>query len=330
MISHHIEHDNTTNLTYITLKNGELTATFLNFGARMYEFLVPDKHGTKENIFLSVDNPTDILNDPAQFGALVGPVAGRIKHAEWNGIQLEKNHGEHHLHGGQNGWWNQFWDYSCSETDTSISVTFSLTDTLSGYPGPITVNNTYELTEHAIVMTTTCTSNTHTIVNPTNHVYFNLSGNAKRNIRTHTMQIQATQHLETGDSTIPTGNILELKETGFDFLQPTSLESALNTLPNGIDDAYILKSETPHITLSEEESGRQLTITTDRQAVVVFSTTGFSPDLTVNGKPMTSELGIALETQELPDIVHHPEWGYIDLEPHQEKTYKTTYHISLV
>lgn len=328
MINYSIKKDPATNIDFITLENGTLKATFLNFGARMYEFFAPDKNGLSENIFLSIQ-PKYLLDDPAQFGALVGPVAGRIKKGQWKEHQFELNNGQNHLHGGSKGWWNQFWDYQVEEHEKSISVTFKLIDTSSGYPGPIKISNTYELTTDAIIMTTHCISDQDTIVNPTNHVYFNLSGNAKRDITSHILQINARKLLETDTELIPTGQVLPVAGTPYDFSKGNSLKEALIKIPAGIDDAFWLDDKSPQIILSEQESGRRVTISGNRQAVVVFTATGLDLDLPMTfGDNMHSQAGIALETQELPDIVNHPEWGSIDLKNSEEKVFQTIYQVT--
>ena len=331
MISSSVFTDQETNISYITLTNDTLSATFLNFGARWHQFITPDKDGQQENILLSLDTAKSILNDKAQFGALVGPVAGRIKNAKWEDVPLERNLGEHHIHGGSHGWWAQFWTFELLETTNSIKVIFSLTDTSSGYPGPIYVTNTYELTTSSVIMTTEVTSDKKTIINPTNHVYFNLSGNAKRDITKHQLFIKSSHFLETDENNIPSGKLLATKDTGYDFSHERLIADSINEISQGIDDAYLLASSNPQITLSEPLSGRKLSISSNRDAAIIFSTTGFNDDsFSVNKQPMSSELGIAIETQELPDIINHPEWGNIELSPHEKKIFQTTYSIELL
>lgn len=323
-----IKKDATTQITSITLNNGPLSATFLDYGARWHQFLVPDKYGKVENIILSLDSNEGILTDQAQFGSLIGPVAGRISAAKWGAISLDKNCGDHHIHGGSHGWSHQFWDFKVSETAHSIKVIFTLIDNTSGYPGPIHVTNTYELTQHGVNMKTLVTSRADTIINPTNHVYFNLSGESKHTIKEHFLKISSSQMLETTKENIPTGKIIDLSHQPYDFSKTKKIGDALNHLENGIDDTYLLNERDPQIELSETISGRKLTLSSNRQSVVVFTTTGFNAPFKVNGQPMTSELGIALETQELPDITNHPEWGSILLPKNQEVTYYTNYGIS--
>ncbi len=322
-----IKEDKQSQIKFITVIQPHMEVTFTNFGARIHEWQVEDKDGVKENIVLTIDKPEDILSDTAQFGALVGPVAGRIKNADWNGISLEKNLGKHHIHGSNNGWWHQFWDVDIEETANSVFVHFSLKDTDSGYPGPIHVTNTYEVTKKAIAMTTTCQTDEETIVNPTNHVYFNLSGNAKEDISTHALEIPADYITETDEDNLPTGKLIPVAGTGYDFNQLTTIETNFNNLSSGLDDAFILSQSHPIIKLTHPESGRELTITTNRKAAVVFSMTDFNLDYCVNGKQVSSQLGLAIETQELPDIVHFPEWGSINLSKGDTRIYKTTYNI---
>ena len=120
-----------------------------------------------------------------------------------------------------------------------------------------------------------------------------------------------------------------LFRSGYDFSTPQPLHTALSKINGGIDDAYPLESKNPQITLYEPLSSRQLSISSDRGAVVVFSTTGFNDTFKVNGQPMSSELGIAIETQELPDMPNHPEWGNIELQPGIIKTFRTEYSINI-
>lgn len=327
MKSSTITTDKKTNITYITLENGDLSATFLNYGARWHRFVTPDKDGHKENILLSLDTPESILKDQAQFGAFVGPVAGRIKNARWGDVTLEKNFSNHHIHGGSNGWWAQFWEYEIIESIDSIQVTFSLTDNQSGYPGPIHISNTYKLTETSVIMTTQVSSDSKTIVNPTNHVYFNLSGNSKQSIRQHQLMINSSQILETDSLNIPTGRVLSVDETGYDFRNESLISDNIYQLGKGIDDAYLLQKDSLQITLKESVSRRLLKIYSNREAAVIFSTTGFNDEFLVNRQKMSSELGLAIETQELPDIVNHPTWGSIELSPSETKTFSTTYTI---
>ena len=132
-----------TNLKKITLKNDFLEVALLNYGARLHQLLMPNKNNHWENILLSYDSYQDVLKDQSFFGATVGPVAGRIRNGHWQNGILEQNSDGHHIHGGSKGWSFQYWTVEPFEKKDIIGVAFHLTDTLSGYPGPIEATITY-------------------------------------------------------------------------------------------------------------------------------------------------------------------------------------------
>lgn len=201
-------------------------------------------------------------------------------------------------------------------------------DTFSGYPGPITATVTYQIVQNNLEMITKTSSSTETICNPTNHAYFNLSGNGKRDIYDHELTIQTDGILALDHEKIPTGEVIALSDLPLNFKHPHSLLEILTNDPNGLDDAFVLstpKRTKKILTLTEKQAGRQLSIATTSKSMVLFSTTGFEADFLINGQKMHSNYGLAIEPQELPDAVHFPEFGSIALYPGQEKICSTTY-----
>lgn len=322
-----------TKLKKITLKNDELTVVLLNYGARLHQILTPDKHGNLENILLSYDSFSDVLIDKSYFGAIVGPVAGRIKNGTWANHQLEKNEGNHHIHGGSSGWSFQYWKVEVFKTPSAIGVVFYLQDSFSSYPGPITATVTYQLIKNKLEMTIKTSSLTETICNPTNHAYFNLSGNGQRDIYEHELTIQSDGLLELDQEKIPTGKLIDSANLPINFKQPHTIKEILAVYQNGLDDVFALNAprRTKKIlTLSEKKAGRQLSIATTNKSMVLFSTTGFEADFLINGQKMHSNYGLAIEPQEFPDAVHFPEFGSIALYPGQEKISHTTYQFNAI
>ncbi|HGP3682825.1 TPA: aldose epimerase family protein [Enterococcus faecium] len=322
-----------TELKKITLKNDELTVVLLNYGARLHQIFAPDNKGHLENVLLSYNELSDVLTDESFFGATVGPVAGRIRNATWGNHQLEKNAGNHHIHGGTNGWSFQYWDVEVFKNPQSIGVVFYLQDTFSDYPGPITATITYQLTANSLEMITKTNSPVETICNPTNHAYFNLSGNGKRDIDTHELAVQAESLLVLDEDKLPTGEQITQADLPINFKKPHTIEEILNAYPEGLDDVFVLttpKRSKKVLCLSEKQSGRQLSIATTNRSVVLFSTTGFEADFMINGKHMHSNYGLAIEPQEFPDLVHLPELGSIALYPGQEKVNHTTYQFTIL
>ncbi|WP_165005720.1 MULTISPECIES: aldose epimerase family protein [unclassified Enterococcus] len=320
-----------TRLKKITLKNDYLTVVLLNYGARLHQIFAPDKNGRMENILLSYDHLDDVLADKSYFGATVGPVAGRIRNGSWDQHQLEKNCGDHHIHGGSDGWSFQYWEVEIFKTPVAIGVVFYLKDTSSGYPGPITTTVTYRLINDTLEWTTTASSDCETICNPTNHAYFNLSGDGKRDIDTHRLTVYLDGLLALDTEKLPTGKLIEQEKLPVRFKQPTSMKEIFSHFPNGLDDVFVLHNprlSKTSLVLAEKESGRQLSIATTNKSMVLFSTTGFDADLVLNGKKMHSNYGLAIEPQEFPDLVHLPDLGSISLHPGQERISQTIYQFS--
>ncbi|KAF1295555.1 galactose mutarotase [Enterococcus sp. JM4C] len=316
-------------LIKVTLKNDYLTASFYNYGARMHQIFAPDKEGLLENILLSYDREEDLLADKSYFGATVGPVAGRIKQADWNGYPLEKNCGTHHIHGGSNGWAYQFWSVETIKEQETIGVRFHLTDEVSGYPGPIKASVTYQLNKNSLIMTSDWHSEQTTIVNPTSHSYFNLSGNGTRDITSHELCVKARNLVVLDQEKIPTGQLLSMENLPVDFSTNQSMETILATYPEGLDDCFVLdKSQPMALFLHEPTTGRTMTVATTNQSVVLFSTTGFEADFMINGQPMHSNYGLAIEPQQIPDLIHQPTWGSIEIEPLERKQQQTIYTFS--
>ncbi|MFB8506955.1 galactose mutarotase, partial [Enterococcus durans] len=241
--------------------------------------------------------------------------------------------GNHHIHGGTNGWSFQYWDVEVFKNPQSIGVVFYLQDTFSDYPGPITATITYQLTANSLEMITKTNSPVETICNPTNHAYFNLSGNGKRDIDTHELAVQAESLLVLDEDKLPTGEQITQADLPINFKKPHTIEEILNAYPEGLDDVFVLttpKRSKKVLCLSEKQSGRQLSIATTNRSVVLFSTTGFEADFMINGKHMHSNYGLAIEPQEFPDLVHLPELGSIALYPGQEKVNHTTYQFTIL
>lgn len=299
----------------------------ISYGAVVTGIEVPDKAGNSENVVLGFDQLDDYVTDSPYFGALVGRVAGRIADGKWSDVQLTQNEGSNHIHGGPVNFSHQVWQSDVVQEKDKAGVVFSLTspDGDNGYPGNLTVTVTYYWTEDSVwEMLITAETNQETLFNPTNHTYFNLSGNVERKILDHTLQIDADHYAETNSKKLPTGRLLPVADTAFDFKTAKSLQKAIEERPEGFDTPFKLTGE-KYIRLHDEQSGRGLTIETNREAVVVFSTTGMEENYLVAGEKMSSHRGIALETQELPDAVHHTDFQSIVIEPGKTYHYSTKY-----
>lgn len=314
---------------YVLTNDQQAVFRCLNYGAVVTAIEVPDKFGKIENVVLGFKQLEDYVTDSPYFGAFVGRVAGRIADGAWLTYQLTKNsgQGQHHIHGGEANFSQQVWNSRVVQENDKIGVAFSLIspDGDNGYPGNLSVTVTYYWNnENVWEMLITAETDQPTLFNPTNHTYFNLSGNTKRKILGHTLQMDAESYAEINDSKLPTGRLLPVKGTAFDFRAPKTLDKAIKERPKGFDTPFKLNGDKA-IRLSDAESGRSLAMETNREAVVVFSTTGMEEEYLVDGEKMSSHRGIALETQEMPDAVHHPSFQSIVIEPGETVHYRTKY-----
>ena len=311
----------------VRIENERLTVELVAYGAHLYRVLARDRYGIAENVVLNVTPISALATDLQYFGATVGPVAGRIKQAQIGSLSLEANENDNSLHSGSQDWSFQEWDLDWQETDDEITVIFSYIDHQSGFPGPITTQVIYHLIDEYLSITFTGESPVDTFFNPTNHGYFNLSGELKTDIRQQILEISADHILETDAELIPTGTFLPVAETAYDFTTAIPLENALNELPNVLDTAFVFDDHAGEnqVTLYDEVSGRRLDVMSEAGSVIIYSASGWNRDTQVNYHPMAKELGLAIEFQELPDLPHHPEWGSIALPP-DEKVAKTIHY----
>lgn len=314
----------------ITLSNGILTIVVHDFGARLHKIFTPDRNGQFENILLSRDNPDTYEKDGGYYGLICGPVAGRIAGAAYDELKFEANEGRNLLHSGEKSWERQFWNYKTYQNEHAIGIELTLTDTISGFPGPIQAKVRYELSENRLKVDLTGLSNSDTLFNPAWHPYFNLTADHENTLG-HILNVPCDRVVEADDENIPTGKLLDVTNTPYDLRQDTTIEQIQEKLSVGFDNCFVFPEHLAekNLTLSDRISGRKLTCVTDRQAVVIYTATNSEQNSTIAGRKMTSNRGIAIEFQELPDAVHHSEWKSIRLPAGEPRTFSTTYTFSV-
>lgn len=324
------------NITAYTLINDRgMEVTCLNYGCVISKILAPDRDGVLENVVLGFDNIEDYVENSPYFGAVVGRIAGRIKNAEFElegrTYHLAKNDHDNTLHGGLKGFDKVLWKTETRENGDSASLEFSYLskDGEEGFPGNLNMKVTYTLTnDHEFVITYTGETDQTTIVNVTNHSYFNLSGDAKRDILNHQLTLKSSRFLELDEKMIPTGEFFAVDHTPFDFRSGRKLaDGAASTHPQnllagkGYDHPFLLdENNNGEIRLVDEESGRTLTVETDQPGVVLYTSNQLSGDFSIRGKKPVHHLAVCLETQGLPDAIHHP--GFPSWILQKGETYK--------
>lgn len=331
--------------TCITLRSNQLTVRLSPLGARIMSIEAPDRSGHRDDIVLSYADVRDALNCDRMLGACVGRVANRIA-GGWftlNGqeFRLARNNGPNHLHGGRRGFDKKIFrilptDPDLSETDDSsepacssgphrkgAAVTFVTTspDGEEGYPGTVTLQVTYRLEGSCLRILITGRSDRDTLLNPTVHTYFNLTGHplladgTGTDIGGHMLQIRADAWYPVDQNGLTTGALLQTENSPLNFRMPTHLQSALNDDycshcgTRGIDHSFRLTeapADTPAVILSDPVSGRRLRIFTDRPAVHVYTGNYLAGGpRSRQGLPYSNRAGIAFEPQFPPNEIHY-------------------------
>lgn len=320
-----------------TVKNGNgIEISCINLGCVITKIYAPDNEGKAENIVLGFNSIEEYAVNPPFFGAVVGRVAGRIQQAEFElegkTYNLVKNDGNNHLHGGLKGFNKVIWEAAPFENMNVAGVRFYYrsVDGEEGYPGNVTLQVTYTLNDrNEFTIHYGAETDQTTLINLTNHTYFNLSGDLKRDVLNHVLKMDSSKFLELNEELLPTGNLIDVTHTAFDFRSGRKIQDGAesdhpqNVLAGGgYDHPFILDGP---ILLVDQESGRKLMIETDTPSVVLYTGNQLTDDLSVNIGNARKHLGLCLETQGLPDAIHHPSFPSIVLEKGQTFSSVTKY-----
>lgn len=321
--------------TLITLRNAlGAEAVVSTLGAGLVSLSVPDKAGKHENVVLTYANPDSYMNDGPCAGKVPGRYANRIAKGvfELDGKEyhLAINNGPNALHGGPTGFQNRFWNI-VEQTPNSVTLAYSSADGEEGYPGNLNVMATYTLDENANTLRLRLQGATDatTVINLTNHTYFNLDGFANgKNVLDHILTLNADHWLPTDDTLIPTGEIAPVEATPMDFTKPKTLGRDIKAdfpalkYGKGYDNCWFMGGSgvMKHAaTLEGPESGRRLEVWTTQPAVQVYTGNWLDgcpegPD----GRVYHDYDAVAIECQNCPDAPHHPNFPDSRLNPTDE------------
>lgn len=311
-----------------TLQNEHGMAVQLtNYGARIVDLWVSDKDGGFKDVVMGFETgeaylkATDINNGP-----VVGRYGNRIGKGQFTldgkDYQLTINNGENHLHGGTNGFGGKVWDAKMTkdaEGNDAVEMTYVSPDGEEGYPGNLTLAVTYSLTpKNELVIRYMATTDSTTILNPTSHSYFNLHGTNEFSTNSHIMTIYADSITPTDKGLIPTGEIMAVEGTPLDFRTPTAIGERIDqefeplVFAGGYDHNWILnKPEPKAVALAAEvyepSTGIVMKVITDQPGMQFYSGNFMKGDLEgKRGNKNNYRSGIALETQNYPDAINHP------------------------
>ena len=328
--------DNTKPVKLYTLKNKNgMEVCITNFGARIVSIMTPDKNGKMTDVVLGFDNIDDYINVPSDFGATIGRYANRIGDGkitiDGKEIQLPQNNGSHCLHGGPTGW--QYQVFKTNQLDAqTIKLTVESPDGDNNFPGNVVASVTYTLTEdNAIDIKYDATTDQKTVINMTNHSYFNLSGNPSVSGMDHILYLAGDSITPIDSNFMTNGEMMAVAGTPFDFNTPKAISQDVTNFENeqikfgkGFDHNWVLntKGDIRQVAakLTSPTTGITLEVYTDEPGIQLY--TGNFLDGTVKGKNgivYPQRASICLETQHYPDSPNKAHWPSVILEP--GKTY---------
>jgi aldose 1-epimerase len=324
----------------ITLRNGNgLEMTVLTYGGVIMSLRTPDRTSALDDIVLGFDDLKSYMEKSPYFGCLIGRYGNRIAKGKFSldgqTYTLATNNGANHLHGGVKGWDKAVWAFDAFQHGDGVGVVLTHTskDGDEGYPGTVKAKVTYTLTEkNELVIDYEATTDKATVINLTQHSYFNLAGAKAADILGHELMLNAAQYTPVDDTLIPTGQIAAVEGTPFDFRKSTAIGARINdkneqlTRGKGYDHNFVLTRTGAGLVeaarVVEPITGRTMTVATTEPGIQFYSGNFLDGTLTgKGGRVYPQRSGFCLETQHYPDSPNHPNFPSTVLKPGE--TYKS-------
>jgi aldose 1-epimerase len=334
-----------TSVNIFTLSDGAYEARIATYGGILVSFKTPDRNGKSADVILGFDDLDGFVanfNSPSDafFDAIIGRYANRIAHGTFmldgKKYSLPLNNGENSLHGGPHGFNNVVWD--AKAIDNGVELTFLSKDGDSGYPGTLAATVRYTLVKGDLRIEFSATTDKNTVVNLTNHAYFNLA--ERGDILDHQLTLYASRFTPVDAGLIPTGELKSVDGTPFDFRKPTAVGARINAddpqlhLGHGYDHNWVLDRKGANLEeaaeLYDPVSGRVLKVLTDQPGIQFYS--GNFLDGSIEGKsgtPYKPHAGLCLETQHFPDSPNHPDFPSTELKAGQRYHTVTVFSFSV-
>ena len=332
-------HQKKTMLYTLENKNG-MRVELSNYGATIVSLKVPNRTGKIEEVTLGYDSIQAYQDGKSYFGCIAGRYANRIAKGkfvlEGTGYSLPLNNGPNSLHGGVNSIDKQVWEAKLLNDAVRFSIV--IPDGENGYPGEVKLSVLYSLREdNSLVIDYSATTNKTTVLNPTNHAYFNLSGDPNKTILDHELMINADAFTPVDSMLIPTGLLQPVKGTAFDFTISKTIGKDIGAAEDqiriglGYDHNFVLNArdaQTPAIVVKENTSGRKLEVFTTEPGVQFYSGNFLDGSEKGNGTAYQFRTGFCLETQHFPDSPNQPSFPSTVLRPGETFSSQTTYRFS--
>ena len=326
-----------------TLQNGRLQAEISTYGAKLTRLIVPNDQGEVKDVVLGFASEDEWRTKETYFNAIIGRCANRIKNGRFvldgKSYQLPVNNGTNSLHGGVHGFNEKEWEVindksQITNHQSQITLHYRSVDGEEGYPGNLDIWVTYCLTDdNALSISYEARTDAPTIVNFTNHAYFNLNGEDSPSVRNHVLQVLADAYTPFDETACPTGEVLPVEGTPMDFRQPTLIGDRID-LPffapgRGIDNNWLLepraKSQEPMLAAVLQADGRTMQVLTTCPALQVYTGNYVEQNIGKSGSLYRPQNAVCLETQNVPDAINHPNFPSPILRPGEVFRQQTIY-----
>jgi aldose 1-epimerase len=317
------------------LKSGEITATFTDYGAILVSLLLPNGRGSADDVVLGFSTLAGYTTKHPYFGATVGRYANRIGGAAFSldgtEYRLAANNGANHLHGGLKGFDKYLWKAETSEISGAATVRFSRTSPAGeeGYPGRLEVAASYSLApDGSLGMSFEARTDARTIVNLTNHTYFNLKGEGSGSILDHELRLNCSRYIPIGSDLIPTGKLAQVAGSPFDFRLGKQIGKEIEAA-GGYDHCFVVDRTLPGLVelgeAYEPTTGRRMSAATTLPGVQFYSGNFLSNVAGKRGSIYDKHSGFCLETELFPDSPNKPDFPSAILDPGAVWNHKTVY-----
>jgi len=329
-----------------TLRNGAVTVRITNYGGRIVSVLAPDRNGKSADVVLGFRTLDEYLKDASFQGALIGRYGNRIAKGRFSldgqTYSLPRNNGVNHLHGGPKGFYAVLWAgvVRAQPDGDALELTYASPDGEEGYPGALQAKVVYALADGGrLRIDYTATTDKPTIVNLTNHAYFNLAGEGSGDILGHEMQVEADRFTPVDETLIPTGELKAVAGTPFDFTKPIAIGAHIEdkdpqlVIGKGYDHNFVLRGGVGALRLvarlTEPKSGRVLEVLTTEPGLQFYSGNFLDGSFSgQSGKPYAFRSAFCLEAQHFPDSPNQPAFPSVVLKPGETYRQSTVYRFT--
>lgn len=295
------------------LISDKIKVGILNYGGTITDIIMPDKNGTEENIVYGFDNIEDYENKSPKFGCIIGRTAGRIAYGKFSlnneNYSMEINHGVNQHHGGKDALDTKIW--KVTELHNAIELSYFSPHGENGYPGNVNFKVIYEISDNQLTMKCYAETDRDTIINLTNHSYFNLAGEKNEDCLNHMLYINADKIAKLHEDGFTTEDFMDVTGSAFDFRIAKKIGEHIENpeeqviLGSGYDHAFILNETTPQAKVCHENSGRFMEVETDQKTLVFYTGNFLGEEGRLStGKNSIRRGAFCLETQNIPNHIN--------------------------